>query len=59
VINASIISEVQEKINRLERPKGFSCRAVLIHVNGVAKSVIEKDFFSSIIDFGALNDEDS
>lgn len=30
-------------------PKGYSCRAVLIHV-----SVIEKGFFSAIINFGDL-----
>lgn len=50
VIGPSIIAELQEKINRLEKPKGFSCRPVLIHVNGVAKSVVESGFFSAIID---------
>ena len=39
---------------RLKRPKGFSIRPVLIHVNGVSEAVIESDFFSSIIDFGNL-----
>lgn len=53
-IDSSIIPEVKEKINRLEKPKGFSCRAVLIHVNGVAPGVIQSDFFSAIIDFGML-----
>ena len=53
-IDRSIISEVQEKINRLEKPKGYSCRAVLIHVNGVTPSIIQSDFFSAIIDFGML-----
>lgn len=59
VIGTSIISEVEEKINRLERPKGYSCRAVLIHINGVARSVQEKDFFSAIIDFGLFIDKDT
>ncbi len=54
MIETSIIAEVQEKINRLEKPKGYSCRAVLIHVNGVSRSVVEKGFFSAIIDFGNL-----
>jgi hypothetical protein len=49
-ISADIIAEVQEKINRLERPRGFSCRPVLIHVNGVSEEVLEQDFFSNIID---------
>ena len=53
-IDSSIISEVQEKIALLEKPKGFSCRAVLIHVNGVVPSVVESDFFSKIIDFGSF-----
>lgn len=45
------IDEVQNKIDRLHRPKGFSCRPVLIHVNGVNESVVEQDYFSHIIDF--------
>lgn len=53
-IDYSIIDEVENKINLLERPKGFSCRPVLIHVNGVADAVIEQDYFSKIIDFGDL-----
>ena len=53
-IENSIIVEVQEKIARLEKPKGYSCRAVLIHVNGVSRSVEENGFFSTIIDFGSL-----
>lgn len=52
LIDREIINEVKEKIERIERPKGFSCRPVLIHVNGVTDSLIETDFFSSIIDFG-------
>lgn len=46
-----IIKEVQEKINKLKRPKGMSCRPILIHVNGVDDSVLESDYFSNIIDF--------
>jgi len=53
-IDSSVITEVQEKIARLEKPKGYSCRAVLIHVNGVSRSVVEKGFFSHIIDFSEL-----
>lgn len=53
-IGEEIINEVQEKINRLKRPKEFSCKPVLIHVNGVRDNVIESEFFSQIIDFGEL-----
>lgn len=52
----SIIEEVQEKINRLKRPKGISCRPVLIHVNGVDKEVEDADYFSAIIDFSKIID---
>ncbi|WP_246226392.1 ATP-binding protein [Wolbachia endosymbiont of Madathamugadia hiepei] len=51
-IGHSIIQEVQTKIDTLNRPKGFSCRPVLIHVNGVSDDVIDSDYFSNIIDFG-------
>ena len=49
-----VVEEVQEKISRLERPKGYSCRPVLFHVNGVEDSLLESDYFSQIIDFGEL-----
>ena len=54
LVDASVINEVQKKIDRIKRPKGFSCRAVLIHVNGVHEEVVESAFFSEIIDFGKL-----
>lgn len=53
-IKLNIIPEINDKINRLKKPKGFSCRPVLIHVNGVDEAVIEQDFFTKIIDFGEL-----
>lgn len=53
-ITASIIPEVEQKIQALALPKGISCRPVLIHVNGVVDAVKEEIYFSEIIDFGAL-----
>lgn len=50
-IGVDVIAEVAEKIKRLKRPKGFSCRAVLIHVNGVTQDLIDEYYFSEIIDF--------
>lgn len=50
-ISADIIIEVQEKMQRLKLPKYMSRRAVLIHVNGIKESVMDADFFSTIIDF--------
>lgn len=49
-IGMEVINEIQQKIDRLQRPKGYSCRPVLIHVNGISKDVIESDYFSAIID---------
>ncbi|MBI2343687.1 MAG: ATP-binding protein [Deltaproteobacteria bacterium] len=49
-----IVRQVEDKIGRLHIPRGFSVRPVLIHVNGVEESVVESDFFSSIIDFSTL-----
>lgn len=53
-LSSQVIKEVQEKIQRLKRPKGFSYIPVLLHVNGVQESVIEKEYFKEIIDFEAL-----
>lgn len=54
VIGESIMKEVQLKVDNMVRPKGYSCRAVLIHVNGVSDEVVEAQYFSNIIDFGQL-----
>lgn len=54
VLMQATIEEVQNKINRLQLPKNFSYRPVLIHVNGVADSVVDSHYFSDIIDFGQL-----
>ena len=53
-IGSAIIQEMREKMDRLVYPKGFSCRPVLIHVNGVTSSVVDSGFFSNIIDFGSF-----
>ncbi|MBM3208492.1 MAG: ATPase, partial [Chlamydiae bacterium] len=53
-ITKSVIDEVKQKIKSLALPKNMSIRPVLIHVNGVDESVLESDFFSSIIDFNDL-----
>lgn len=56
-IDVGIVREMQEKIKRLHPPKAFSCRPVLIHVNGIETGVIESDYFAHIIDFGELLQE--
>lgn len=53
-IGCDVIPEVQKKIDRLKRPKSFSCRPILIHVNGVTTELQENDYFAAIIDFTDL-----
>jgi hypothetical protein len=50
-ISSSIIQEVSEKVERLKTPKNFTCRPVLIHVNGISSNILQNGFFSNIIDF--------
>jgi uncharacterized protein len=51
-IGPEVINEVQNKIDHMSRPKGFSCRPVLIHVNGVSDDIIDSSYFASIVDVG-------
>ncbi len=51
-VGVSVIEEVQAKISSLAFPRGFSCRPVLIHVNGVTQDLVDSDYFSAVIDFG-------
>ncbi len=50
-IGVGIIQEVQDKIDKLHTPKGFSYRPVLIHANGVQQEVYDSNYFAKIIDF--------
>ncbi|MCP4475585.1 MAG: AAA family ATPase [Gammaproteobacteria bacterium] len=54
LIGINVVNEVRQKIERLKRPKGFSCRPVLVHVNGVTEEVMVSDYFAKIIDFSRL-----
>lgn len=53
-IGSSVIREVEEKMNRMVLPRGFSVRPVLIHVCGITEAVEDAGFFSHIIDFGQM-----
>ena len=55
-VDSSVIKEVQKKIEALKVPKGYSCRPVLIHVNGVTDDIIDSDFFAAVIDFSTYLD---
>src|SRR5713226_9581305 len=45
-IGGAIIPEIRAKIGALSRPRGMSCRPVLIHVNGVTEEVTDSDYFA-------------
>lgn len=53
-VDTSVIDEIEDKIKALVLPKGFSIRPVLIHVNGVAESLLEREYLAHIINFGAF-----
>lgn len=53
-ITSDVIQEVKEKLKKLKLPRHFSYRPVLIHVNGVREDVVDNGFFSKIINFSQL-----
>lgn len=53
-IGRALISEVEGKIRKLAKPRNFSFRPVLIHVNGVEPQVLDSRYFDAVIDFGEL-----
>lgn len=53
-ITNTIIPEIRAKIGALSRPRGMSCRPVLIHVNDVSEEVADSDYFAHIVDMGGL-----
>ncbi len=54
LVRTNVINEMKSKIDRLELPKNYSYRPVLIHVNGVEDEIVSCEFFANIIDFGSL-----
>lgn len=53
-IRSNVITEVQEKINRLSIPRNCSVKPVLIHVGDVYDDVLTSNYFSKIIDLSEL-----
>lgn len=58
LITTATIEEVKEKISNLLLPKRYSCWPVLIHINGVSDGVLDKNYFTEVIDFNAFIEED-
>lgn len=53
-LGSEIIEEVQEKIDKLTKPKGYAAIPVLLHIGGVSESTYEKNYFYKIIDMHDL-----
>lgn len=53
-LQRAVISEVGRKIHSIAKPRNYTFRPVLIHVNGVDDSVLEERYFDTVIDFGEL-----
>lgn len=53
-IGPSVIEDMQEKIAHLNLPKHFSYRPVLIHVNGVSEELVDRGYFTAIVNFGQM-----
>jgi hypothetical protein len=54
IVGVEVIEEVEEKLRRLQLPRKFSCRPILIHVNGVSEDVVDSGYFARIIDFSEM-----
>lgn len=53
-VDDAVISEVQEKIQKLKIPANLSVRPVLIYAGTLDPEVVEADFFDEIINFESL-----
>jgi hypothetical protein len=50
-IGKQVIRDIQEKMQKLSYPKGFSVLPVLVHVNSVEDEITNSGFFAKVIDF--------
>ena len=57
-IKSDILAEMKNKLSRLSIPKGFACLPVLIHVNGIDEHVLDKQYFTEVIDFVELLEDE-
>ncbi len=53
-VGKEVIRDVETKIERLDYPKGYTVRPILLHVNGVTASLRDSGYFDKIIDFNKL-----
>jgi hypothetical protein len=53
-LQRAVIPEVDSKVRNLSKPRNYTFRPVLIHVNGVDDTILEERYFDRVIDFGEL-----
>jgi uncharacterized protein len=51
---ASLITEVTDRIDAISRPRHYSIRPALIHVNGVSNAIADARYFDELIDLSDL-----
>ncbi len=51
LIGLNVIPEVQEKIKKLKKPRGFSCIPVLIYFGELSEEILDQQFFYKLINF--------
>lgn len=58
-IKSEIIDSMKRKLSNIALPKGFACLPILIHVNGVEDAILDAAYFTEIIDFSKLLDDEN
>jgi AAA+ ATPase superfamily predicted ATPase len=53
-LQRAVISEVDRKVRNIAKPRNYTFRPVLIHVNGVDDSLLDERYFDTVIDFGEM-----
>jgi AAA+ ATPase superfamily predicted ATPase len=53
-LQRAVISEVDRKIRNIAKPRNYTFRPVLIHVNGVDNGLLDERYFDTVIDFGEM-----
>lgn len=53
-IPSTVVDEMEHKLTSLKLPRGYSCNPVLIHLNGVTDSLLEREYFTHIIDYSKI-----
>lgn len=56
-VDMRAVHEMEQRLQRLKIPRGFSVRPILVHANGVSSAVLEREYFSRCVDLSAFLDE--